>query len=140
MMLGCGVFFSPFIRNYSDLVSYIPGMTKTTFCWDETTWKRDYRKLWEDFKRGLQQSCELFYPDYSLEWILRTDASDFGVGGMLIQLYVRTDGVVEQQVIAICSKKLSPQRSSGPQSRRRGMVSSTRPTSSTTICVASRSR
>jgi hypothetical protein len=51
-MLGCGVFFAPFIRNYSDLVSYIPDMIKTTFSWDETTWKRDYRKLWEDFNRG----------------------------------------------------------------------------------------
>jgi hypothetical protein len=27
---------------------------------------------------------------------------------MLIQLYVREDGTVEQQVIAICSMKLSP--------------------------------
>jgi hypothetical protein len=107
-MLGCGVFFSPFIKSYSDLVSHIPDMTKTTFDWDETMWKHDYRALWENFKLGLQQSCELFYPDYSLEWILRTDASGFGVGGMLIQLYVREDGTVEQQVIAICSKKLSP--------------------------------
>ena len=94
MMLGCGVFFSPFIKNYSDLVSHIPDMTKTTFNWDEAMWKYDYRALWESFKLGLQQSCELFYPDYSLEWILRTDASDFGVGGMLIQLYVREDGTV----------------------------------------------
>jgi hypothetical protein len=72
-------------------------------------WKHDYRtSSWENFKLGLQQSCELFYPDYSLEWILRTDASDFGVGGMFIQLFVKEDGTEEHQVIAICSKKLSP--------------------------------
>jgi hypothetical protein len=76
---------------------------------DETVWKHDYRtSSWENFKLGLQQSCELFYPDYSLEWILRTDASDFGVGGMFIQLFVKEDGTEEHQVIAICSKKLSP--------------------------------
>jgi hypothetical protein len=109
IMLGCGVFFSPFIKTYSDLVSHIPDMTlvwgpgveegvcvgtpgpptKTTF--NETMWKHVYRALWENFKLGLQQSCELFHPDYSLEWILRSDASDFGVGGMLIQLYVKED-------------------------------------------------
>jgi hypothetical protein len=33
IILGCGVFFSPFIKNYSDLVSHIPDMTKTTFNW-----------------------------------------------------------------------------------------------------------
>jgi hypothetical protein len=80
----------------------IPDVTKTTFYWDQNTWKQDYRLVWENFKLGLQQSCELFYPDCSLEWILRNDVSDFGVGGMLIQLFIR---VVEQQVIA---KKLSP--------------------------------
>jgi hypothetical protein len=72
MMLGCGVFFSSFIKNCSDLVSHIPDMTKTTFNWDEAMWKHEYRALWESFKLGLQQSCELFYPDYFLEWILRT--------------------------------------------------------------------
>jgi hypothetical protein len=45
MMLGCGVFFSPFIKNYSDLVSHIPDMTKTTFDWTEANGKRDYRAI-----------------------------------------------------------------------------------------------
>jgi hypothetical protein len=65
MMLGCGVFFSPSIKNYSDLVSHIPDMTKTTFDWTEANWKRDYRAIWDEFKLGLQKSCELFYPDYN---------------------------------------------------------------------------
>ena len=107
-LLGSGVMFSPFVDHYSDLVANLPDMTKATFNWDETSWKHDYRNQYEDFKQGLQKACALYYPDYALEWILRTDASDYGIGVVLLQIKY-TDGKKIYQPIAFWSKKFSAQ-------------------------------
>ena len=74
-------------------------MTKATFNWDETSWKHDYRNQYEGFKQGLQKACALYYPDSALEWILRTDASDYGIGVVLLQIKY-TDGKKIYQPIA----------------------------------------
>ena len=109
-LLGLGVFFAPFVQNYSDLVKHLTDMTKSSFNWEETTWQHDYRQEFENYKSGLQQSCALFYPNYDLEWTLRTDASDYGVAGILFQTVEGTgSSPIQQQTIAICSKKLSEQ-------------------------------
>ena len=108
-LLGVGVFFAPFIVNYKDRVRHLTDLTKKDFNWNESTWKHDYRQEWELYKKGLQESCTIYYPDYELEWILRTDASEFGVGAVLIQILIHPDGRKEEQVIAVCSKKFSEQ-------------------------------
>ena len=109
MLLGMGVFFSPFVRNYSDCTKHITDMTSAKFNW-ESTWKIDYRKEVEDFKLALQNSCSLFYPNYELEWTLRTDASDFGVAGILFQTVPpEAETPAQHQTIALCSQKLSAQ-------------------------------
>ena len=41
--LGVGVFFKPFILNYSTLTAKLTDMTKKDFSWEESTWKEDYR-------------------------------------------------------------------------------------------------
>jgi hypothetical protein len=105
MLLGMGVFFAPFVPNYSDLIKHITDMTKSTFNWDESTWAIDYRGEYDRFKAGLQKSCTLFYPDYNLQWILRTDASDYGVSGILIQV-LPADGD-KAQVCGMCSVLLT---------------------------------
>ena len=108
-MLGMGVFFAPFVENYKDKVKHLTDLTKQDFNWDETTWKIDYRQEWEDYKTGLQEACSVFYPDYELEWFLRTDASEFGIGAVLFQVKRLENGEVVYQVIAMCSKKFSPE-------------------------------
>ena len=106
-LMGVGVFFSPFVKNYTTHVAHLVDMTKPSFNWDEKTWKHNYRQEFEDFKLALQDSCKIFYPDYSLPWVLRTDASDYGVGAVLVQFFTREDGTVEEQVIAVTSKRFS---------------------------------
>jgi hypothetical protein len=90
-LLGKGVFFSSFTPNYSTLTGHLTDMTKKTFNWKEDTWKHDYRAEYKAFIKGLQDACELFYPDYTLEWILRTDASELGVGAVLLQKFIKED-------------------------------------------------
>jgi hypothetical protein len=58
----------------------------------------------------LEDATDNFYPDYDLDWILRTDASENGCGGVLIQL--RPDpatGIVKREPIAFISHKFSDQ-------------------------------
>ena len=105
--LGCGVFFSPFVLNYSSKTKHLSDMTKASFNWDESTWKYDNRQEFEDFKTALRDSCSLFYPDYNAKFILRTDASEYGVGGILLQEHVTESGVKQEQTIALCSQKFS---------------------------------
>ena len=108
MALGCGVFFSPFVHNYSSKTKHLTDMTKPSFNWDESTWKHNYRMEFEDFKAALRDSCSLFYPDYNLKFIVRTDASECGVGGMLLQVLETDSGEKQEQTIALCSQKFSP--------------------------------
>jgi hypothetical protein len=110
-LLGKGVFFSTFTPCYSDLVNHLPDMTKATFDWDPDKWKYDYVQEYKDFIKGLQNACEIFYPDYSLKWILRTDASMIGVGAVLLQEKILPDGTIQLQPIAFISKKFSDQAS-----------------------------
>ena len=118
-LLGSGVMFSPFVDHYSDLVADLTDMTKATFNWDETSWKHDYRNQYEDFKKGLQKACALYYPDYTLEWILRTDASDYGIGVVLLQIKI-IDGKKVCQPIAFWSKKFSAQALNWPTIEKEG--------------------
>ena len=106
-LLGKGVFFASFTPNYSTLTAHLTDMTKKTFNWDESQWKHDYRAEYKAFIEGLQGACELFYPDYSLEWVLRTDASELGVGAVLLQRKTCEGKEDVWQPIAFVSKKFS---------------------------------
>ena len=108
-LLGKGVFFSGFTPRYSDLVAHLTDMTKKSFNWDKSTWRHDYEAEFDAFIKGLQDACELYYPDYSLDWILRTDASEIGVGAVLLQLKTLEDDTTQLQPIAFVSKKFSEQ-------------------------------
>ena len=46
------------------------------FNWDKDTRKVDYVKAFEGLKEAIQAAMALHFPDYELEWIMRTDASD----------------------------------------------------------------
>ena len=84
--LGTSVFFHNFVPNFSTLVAPLHDMTAKTFVWKPSEWKVDYVQIFEDFKIALANSVALYYPDYDLTWILRTDASETGIGWILMQL------------------------------------------------------
>ena len=91
--LGCSVFFNAFIPYYSDLCAPLHDMTKKDFNWkDRTTWTVDYPAIFDKFKSALLQACALHYPDYSLDWILRVDASTYGCAAALLMKQPQPDG------------------------------------------------
>ena len=101
-MLGSGVFFAPFVHNYSNHVKHLTDLSKDSFNWDESTWKYDYREEFLEYKAALKNACAVYFPDYTLDWIVRTDASELGIGGVLVQLKNN-----EEQILALVSKKFS---------------------------------
>ena len=109
--LGAALFFKPFVAHYSTKTAPLNDMTKQTFDWSKTSsWSEDYRAVFESLKMDLQHAITLYYPDYSLVWILRTDASLLGIGAVLIQ--VAFDVAAQSwvsQVIGCASEKFSPQ-------------------------------
>ena len=102
--LGCTLFFSKFVPNFSERTARLHDMTHKSFIWDKSTWKHDYERIFEDFKQLLLDAVTLYYPDYDKPWILRVDASDLGVGFVLLQLH---DDVLRP--ILFGSKKFSEQ-------------------------------
>ena len=113
--LGSANFFSSFVPHFSTLAAPLHDMVKKTFNWaDKSTWTCDYERVFEVFKKSLQQACALVYPDYSLKWILRADASLWGVGAVLLQCYPPPEDAPPStpsvlKPIAFASAKFSPQ-------------------------------
>ena len=84
--LGSALFFKSFIPHFSSLTAPLNDMTHKSFDWHSSSWKVDYPKVFDDLKQSLMKATMLNFPDYNLLWILRTDASLFGVGAVLLQV------------------------------------------------------
>jgi hypothetical protein len=108
--LGMALFFKDFVPHFSSVASPLYEMVKKDFNWDESTWQVDYHAIFEGFKDSLIESMAIYYPDYNLDWILRTDASNYGIGAVLLQVYIRPETSTEiMQPIGFFSEKFSPQ-------------------------------
>lgn len=105
--LGAANFFHTHIPNYASWASSLYECTVSGFNWDPTTWAKDYKALFDLFKTSIQESVTLHFPDYSLPWILRSDASDHAVGAVLFQEYTDSTGTIIHQAIAFVSHKFS---------------------------------
>jgi hypothetical protein len=84
--LGVAVFFNEFIPCYSEITGKLYEMINPKFSWDKSTWKHDYEAEYEKAKIALANSTAKHFPNYEWDWILRTDASQTGVGGVLLQV------------------------------------------------------
>ena len=105
--LGAALFFHHHIPNYSEWAAPLYAMTHDSFVWDPGKWTTDYGAHFTAFKDAIGKAAELFFPDYSKEWIIRTDASQFAVGAVLFQIAVDSNGNVVHQPIAFASKRFS---------------------------------
>ncbi len=80
--LGLTGYYRKFIKNYADIAQPLSSLLKknTTFSWGAAQ-----IKAFETLKERLTSSPVLIFPDYKQEFILCTDASDIGLGGILMQ-------------------------------------------------------
>ena len=105
--LGAALFFHNHMPDYSEWVAKLYAMTHEKFNWNQRDWTFDYRAHFEKFKDALQQATELYFPDYSLPWIIRCDASEHAIGAVLYQEFTGADGIVVHQPIMFHSKRFS---------------------------------
>ena len=93
-----------------DLTSQLYDMTNKNFNWGDTPMK-DYKAAFDALKAALLACAQLYFPDYSLPWILRTDASQRGVGAILYQQRTVSNpegvGEVVSEPIAVVAHKFS---------------------------------
>ena len=98
--VGLCNYYRQFIRDFSERAAPLTCLTRkgVPFVWDERC-----QFAFQDLKQALCDSPVLAYPrNNSSEYILDTDASDVGVGGILSQVQ---DG--KERVVAFASKKLN---------------------------------
>ena len=99
-LLGSFNVYSHLIPSFATIAAPLYDLTRKSTPY---TWTTSHDSALTTLKQGLATSITKCYPDPSLDWIVRTDASTIGVGGALIQ---RREG--KEEIIAVYSKKLSP--------------------------------
>ena len=107
--LGAALFFKNHVPNFSEKARRLHAMTQKNFNWNRSTWQEDYEEDFRKMKQALADSVALHFPDYSLPWVLRVDASQFACGAMLYQILMHSNGRVDNQPIGFASRKFSEQ-------------------------------
>ena len=100
--LGSTNFYSKFIPDYSTLAAPLTNMLKKN-CANKLDWSKEKVESFQNLKRYLSSDPVLQLPDYSKVFYLRTDASNCGIGSVLLQ---ETEGKL--MPIAYASRKLLP--------------------------------
>ena len=95
-----GSYYRRFISGFSDIASPLNRLTQKdmSFVWD-----KNCENAFQTIKEQLMSSPVLAFPEPNGDYILYTDASDVGVGAVLVQ----EDGEGEERVISYASKAFS---------------------------------
>jgi hypothetical protein len=98
--IGLASYYRRFVRNFSEIASPLHELTKGThqeFCWTPSA---DH--AFQELKRHLCSAPILSLPDFSVPFVVYTDASDNGLGAVLSQ---KRGG--EEYVVAYASRTLT---------------------------------
>lgn len=98
--LGIAGWYRRFIENFSTVVFPI---TETLSNKKKYSWTPDAQNAFDKIKELLSSSPILANPDFSKKFFLHCDASDYGIGAVLVQL----DDDGQEKPIAFMSKKLN---------------------------------
>jgi len=82
--LGMVGYYRNFIENYATLTSPLCKLLRKNSTFE---WTNEHTTSIEKLKEALCQAPILCYPRYDKPFIIRTDASYQGIGGVLLQLY-----------------------------------------------------
>ena len=85
--IGMVQFFRRFIPNLATIIAPLTAMTSKKVAFK---WTTECSTAFEKSKQLLAQKCLLNYPNFELPFEIMTDASDFGIGAVVLQR--NTDG------------------------------------------------
>ena len=105
--LGQTRIFQPHVPDYTTYAAPLEKLASAKFNWDKSTWVEDYELIFEQFKAKLKGAMILFMPDFEKEWIMRTDASTTGYGGVLYQVSISPEGKSLYEPLIFISRKWS---------------------------------
>ena len=99
--LGMANYYHQFIPNLATLSAPLTAATssKRVFAWTD-----EMDRAFREIKEALKQSAKIYHVDFNLPLILRTDASNVGIGATLLQ--IDQEGL--ERVVTFLSKKLTP--------------------------------
>lgn len=97
--LGLVNYFRDFVPRYATVAKPLTTLLSKSQHWQ---WAAAQQEAFECLKAGVVGAPLLHHMDYSKPIIVRTDASKFGVGGMLVQL---VEG--QERPVSFCSKTLT---------------------------------
>lgn len=100
--LGTATWYRRFVPNFSTIAGPLNKLTSSKKNAPPFFWSEEADAAFNKLKECLVSAPVLACPDYSLPFEVHTDASDYGVGGMLTQTI---DGV--ERPVAYMSKSLS---------------------------------
>ena len=99
--LGLAGYYRKFIPGFSSIAAPLLQLTQKSAHFN---WTDACEQVFKQVKHLLCSAPILAYPHFGQEFILQTDASDYGVGAVLSQ----HDALGNEKVIAYASKALSP--------------------------------
>ena len=101
--LGLTNYYRRFVPNFSHVVHALTELTKKN---QPFTWDTPQNQAFMELKKILSTSPVLAFPDFTKDFVVYTDASEFGIGAVLSQIQeVPEHGMVEV-VIAYMSRHL----------------------------------
>ena len=93
--LGLVNYYRRFIKGYSTIAAPLTDLLKKAIKWE---WTVDRQQAFDTLKRAIMEEPVLALPDHTQPFEVHTDASDFAIGGVLMQ---------EEHPIAFESRKLN---------------------------------
>ncbi len=102
--LGLGTYMRDHVRHYADITASLELAKKQKII----NWDENLIRSFELVKRAFSNAPFLKFPDFTKKFAVATDASWIGIGAVLYQPDDENGTITPWNIVAICSKKLSP--------------------------------
>jgi hypothetical protein len=99
--LGLATFLRDHIRHYADITGPLELLKKQKVI----EWNDHLKNCFYTIQRAFQTAPLLAYPDFNHRFVIASDSSNMGAGGVLYQPNDDNDTMTPNNIVAICSKK-----------------------------------
>ncbi|KAG1956974.1 gag-pol fusion protein [Pimephales promelas] len=100
--LGMAGWYRRFVPNFSARVAPLTDLTRKN-CPNQICWTEEAMEAFQDIKAAVCEEPVLYCPNFEEPFVLQTDASDIGIGAVLLQ-----GGSDNRHPVAYVSRKLYP--------------------------------